>query len=165
MCGMEGLSADTVPALSSWRSFTRDGTSNVFQLPQHWTVCCIRALDTLCGNLCILETPFSKSWFLHQTTTEWQLKLNTFKGLKQVVLRGKWTFLLRKQEGTGLCEEVSPTKYLRESVPGGQWNREQELQSVFVFYRRTYACKTHQKDSVRTCKPLSLVLLLFNLYV
>lgn len=49
---MEGLSADTVPALSSWRNFTQDGNPQMFSPadPAHWAVCCIRALDILCGN-------------------------------------------------------------------------------------------------------------------
>lgn len=68
-------------------------------------------------------------------------------------------------KGLGLCVKTTfLTKYIRDQ----KWARGQWYLNVFLSFNRTYACKTHQKDSVRSCKSLLLFLLsmfLFNLYV
>lgn len=64
-------------------------------------------------------------------------------------------------EGLGLSEKDFPNKVFQGPKVG---QGTMELQRVFVFYR-SYACKTHPKDSVRSWKPLLLLLVLFNLYV
>lgn len=60
--------------------------------------------------------------------------------------------------GRGPCvKKLSLTKYVRDQ----KWTRgKMELQRVLFFFlsfnRRTYACKTHQKDSVWFCKSFLL---------
>lgn len=135
--------------------------------PAHWRVCFVRALDVLWGNAVHSgnlpqRADFTSDHHCMAVKTEYIYGSKT-NSLTNCSLQGPQVQTditppdNAKGTGLGLCEEDFPCQ---QSILGTM-----ELQRVFVFNRKTYACKTHQKDNVRSCKSLLLILLLFNLYV